>query len=108
MNQGLCGYVVAFETIQERPYITIDQGAGAVSVRSSDRTLEMEHSIQIKATIQVPQDHTLSTFDEVESLFSFKLDIVDPCRYTVLDEPVLTAMVTSVKGIADEQIFDPV
>ena len=58
-------------------------------VQTDDLSDHKVYQIETRAKIFVPMDHTRTKFEEFESIFSFQLNIVDPCTLTQLDELLL-------------------
>ena len=73
-------------------------------MQTDDYAHEMVYQVQILAKIQVPTDLTLSDYEEMQSTFTFELDLlipIDPCTITRFDELILADMETVVLGTAD-------
>ena len=65
--------------------ITVDSSTGEVSIETNDNSLSGINTFQAKATIQVPNDYTLTDFTTFETFQDVYVDIEtqpDPCQMT--------------------------
>ena len=97
-----------FELISPYSFITLDQDLGEIMVQTDDLDDENVYLIETRVRITVPMGQGESNLEQFESVFSFELDIINPCTLTQLDDLILEDMAISVLGETSIQIFGEV